>query len=175
MTLTPSSSGFAESMLRRLFIVLIAALVPATIAPFATLLPVPTPTSPYPLVSVLLQLNGSPTWSVALVACTALLLSCAGVLFGARVLSIRVITGLLVAVTTISVVYFLLSVPRGLEHQGLYHTSVLVVANVAIAVAAWALWWKYRRSHVAKYHVLIAVVVISWLFTCAFPYLGELI
>ena len=134
---------------------------------------VPTALSPAPILLVLLAFLGVPMPLIASAPALLGWLWFAPQISGApRLPSSSVVLFKLVAV--LSAVIYLASWNAGLEHQGLGHTLACTLLNLLLAGASgWAVWRARKEATTAR--VLVAhILILVWLVSYAFPYLGEM-
>lgn len=119
---------------------------------------VPKIYAPMPLTLVLPIFLGVPFWIILLIApiCFLMLLH-----------RNRLMTWLYVLVTGLSISNSYISWEYGLVYQGREHTTAVTLINVLIICFLYFLWKKQKIN-------MFRILLVAWIFTYAFPYLGEM-
>jgi hypothetical protein len=81
---------------------------------------------------------------------------------------------LLIALTALSVVYFVASWKYGYQYQGRQHTVVICAINGVWLLALWAMLYRSAKTSSFSANLLFHGALFAWLAWYAFPYLGEL-
>lgn len=158
---------------RALRIVLLTSLIPLLVSIISVSAAVPTVWSPYPRVPFFLLTAGWPRWLAVGLAPIIFVASLANLPFAHsrwRLPHVALLMGLL---TVLSVVYFGLRLPEGVDHQGAIYAVAMVVANAAALLTFWTAWARWRRALTVRRSVCLCLLACCWLFWCAFPYFGE--
>jgi hypothetical protein len=157
------------------FVAGLGLLIPAAIGLLVS--GVPTILCPFPTLTILpaLLLSNWNLWKAAVTVPTLLFFVWHPGLFRGEAKIPGRSYALLAVVTVLSGVYFVASWKLGLKYQGIHHTSVVCIVNIAWAGflgLAFARSWRGAPSF--KFSLFLHWMLFVWLAWYAFPYLGEL-
>jgi hypothetical protein len=79
------------------------------------------------------------------------------------------------AVILLSVIYFASAWGGGVQRQGLFHTSILLLMNVGFAALTSFILFKNRLAPKYSSSLAFHAILFAWLGWCALPWLGELL
>ena len=82
---------------------------------------------------------------------------------------------LLIALTVLSLAYFVGSWNYGYQYQGREHTVLMCAINGGWIVALWAMLYRSVNTSSFSANLLFHATLFAWLAWYAFPYLGELL
>lgn len=119
---------------------------------------IPRITSPAPMLVVIPIFMNTPFW---------LSLSIAPIFYLVLLSSIRLTVATYILLTGLSIVYFILSWEGGTIFQGMFHTIVVTLINITVILL---LLKAGQQKHLAFFRILLVI----WMFSYAFPYLGEM-
>jgi len=119
---------------------------------------VPRPTSPAPLLVVIPIFMNTPFWAALFIAPFFYLVLLS---------SMRLTIATYILLTGLSIFYLVISWEGGTIFQGMFHTIVVTLINIIVILLLLKAW---QQKHLAFFRILL----VSWMFSYAFPYLGEM-
>ena len=81
---------------------------------------------------------------------------------------------LAVVLSTLTIVYFATAWTDGIQYQGVRHTVIMLIINLAWIAFLWFLIVRCWRQPSFMTNLILHWVMFAWLGWYAFPYLGEL-
>lgn len=83
-------------------------------------------------------------------------------------------TVLLTIGTGLSALWFIFGWKYGLEYQDYEYVRAVATINTLLAAVLWGLWSAFRLHSTFARRAVFGLLLFYWLFSYAFPYLGEL-
>jgi hypothetical protein len=163
-----------RSSVARVIAVVLGAAVPVAIACFQWKTPYPTIWSPLPLLVVLPEFWGVPMVLFLAIPLTYLALiwplihseTCSGV-------PVRYVVVLAIA-SAFSLLYLCYGTSYSVAYFGADYVVGVWIINAVASAALWGLW-AFLRRRTSWFGVLVLGILLhTWLFGWAFPYMGEL-
>jgi hypothetical protein len=145
-------------------------LVGATLSTSAA---VPNEWSPYPLLQFFLITSGLPRWLNVIAGPLAFVLFNAHLVLRPYRGKLWYLAAAMAVLSLLTVVYLGWLAPAAIEHQGERHLAVMVLANALAVGFFWWGWIAWRTAFTTARALALNVLVFSWLFWFAFPYMGE--
>ena len=78
----------------------------------------------------------------------------------------------LLAMTLLSIPYFMIDAPLGFIERGATYTCLVIAFNVVTCAFAWCCWFRARKPGSHLFQVFFGFTLQSWFFWCFLPYLG---
>lgn len=112
------------------------------------------------------------SWAVSVVPALAFIAWCIPLMRGSDAVPIRTIA--LIPLTAAgSLAWYVTGWEYGDEYQGPVYTLVAAMLSAALGATTAAFAWAGRRRPSFPKGLTAHVALFSWMFSCAFPYLGE--